>query len=326
MLIDQSNQPQQDPRQYVPPQGQTWTTHTRLLTTHKNTWSPITTTTINPSSQTPSSKTPNTTLYSLTTTPKFAIGQRAILIKTPPGSSHGNILWDCLTLLDAPTITWIKSQGGLSAIVISHPHYYASHLRWGWEFGCPVYVSDVDAGWCGREDAWGVRRLLAGDETEIVPGITAIRAGGHFEGSLVLHSVYGAGEQPGDEEDGEGEGDGEEGKKKKHPGALFIADTLVTVPSALYPHNRPPGTTSYGFFWSIPNMIPLSPNAMRGIWRAVEGWEFGSTHGAFVGLDVWDGDGDGGRGTVKERIRESMRIQARGAGWVGSFDLGEEWP
>ena len=74
-------------------------------------------------------------------------------------------------------------------------------------------------------------------------------------------------------------------------------------------------------------MIPLSPESMRGIWRALEGWEFGSTHGAFVGLDVWDEeDADDGRGSVKERVRESMRIQARGAGWVGEFGLGEEWP
>jgi hypothetical protein len=74
--------------------------------------------------------------------------------------------------------------------------------------------------------------------------------------------------------------------------------------------------------WSIPNMIPLPPGEMRKMWKALEGWEFGSTHGAFVGLDV--SDGDGGERSVKERVRESMRIQARGEGWEGS--LGEEWP
>jgi hypothetical protein len=61
---------------------------------------------------------------------------------------------------------------------------------------------------------------------------------------------------------------------------------------------------------------------MRKMWKALEGWEFGSTHGAFVGLDVRDGDG--GEISVKERVRESMRIQARGEGWEGT--LGEEWP
>lgn len=171
-----------------------------------------------------------------------------------------------------------------------------------------MYVSSLDVEWLQREDHWGIRRLLSAEATEIVPGINAITTGGHFPGSLVLHS------------DASCEPDDVQGEKK---GRLFIADTLVTVPSALYSKNRPAGTTSYGFFWSIPNMIPLSPDAMRGIWKALEPWEFGSTHGAFVGLNV--GDEDGG-GMVKERIRESMQIQARGAGWVGEFGLGEEWP
>ena len=128
--------------------------------------------------------------------------------------------------------------------------------------------------------------------TQIVPGVTAIRNGGHFEGSLVLHVDVG------------GSSTSTSGEKPR----LLIADTLVTVPSALYAKNRPPGTTSYAFMWSIPNMIPLPPGEMRKMWKALAGWEFGSTHGAFVGLDVRDGDG--GERSVKERVRESMRIQA----------------
>ena len=73
-------------------------------------------------------------------------------------------------------------------------------------------------------------------------------------------------------------------------------------------------------------MIPLAPEAIQGIWKALEPWDFGSTHGAFVGLDVEDDLEEGGGGRVKERIRESMRIQARGMGWVGEKGLGEEWP
>jgi glyoxylase-like metal-dependent hydrolase (beta-lactamase superfamily II) len=287
---------QQDPRQYVPPTGQTWTSHSKLLTTHKNTFTPLT----------PQNK----DIYSITTTPKLAIGQRALLIKTP---SHGNVLWDCLTLLDRETKHWINSQGGLQAIVISHPHYYTTHLTWGHEFNCPVYISGLDAEWCQRKDLWGIRRLLSDDgATEIVPGVTAITTGGHFPGSLVLHT------------DASCEPEGVDGERK---GRLFIADTLVTVPSALYSKNRPPGTTSYGFYWSIPNMIPLSPDSIQGIWKALEGWEFGSTHGAVVGLDVEDDLEEGGGGRVKERVRESMRIQARGMGWVlGEGGLGESWP
>lgn len=236
----------------------------------------------------------NPNFWSITTTPKFAIGQRAILIKTP----HGNVLWDCLALLDDATIAWINSQGGLKAIVISHPHYYTSHLTWAATFQCPVYISAADADWVQRADHWDLKRLLSDEPTQIIPGITAIATGGHFPGSLVLHAES-AGEKP----------------------RLFVADTLVTVPSALYAKNRPAGTTSYAFMWSIPNMIPLPPGEMRKMWKALERWEFGSTHGAFTGLDVRDGDGGG---SVKERVRESMRIQARGEGWEGS--LGSEWP
>lgn len=260
-----------------------------MSTKYSNTWSPI------------DSDNPN--FWSISTTPKFAIGQRAILIKTP----HGNVLWDCLTLLDDATIAWIQSQGGLKAIVISHPHYYTSHLTWAATFECPVYVSAEDKEWVQRVDHWDLRRLLSTEPTTIVPGVTAITTGGHFPGSLVLHT------------DIDRDREGGRAKEKPH---LFIADTLVTVPSALYAKDRPKGTTSYAFMWSIPNMIPLPPGEMRKMWKALEGWEFGSTHGAFVGLDVWEGDGGGM--SVKERVRESMRIQARGEGWEGM--LGGEWP
>jgi hypothetical protein len=189
----------------------------------------------------------------------------------------------------------------LEAIVISHPHYYTSHLAWASVFGCKVYLSGEDEGWVQRVDHWGLRRLLPTEPTVIVKGITAITTGGHFPGSLVLHA---------------------ENSNKNEVPRLFIADTLVTVPSALYAKNRPAGTTSFAFMWSIPNMIPLPPGEMRKMWKALESWEFGSTHGAFVGLDVFDGDG--GERSVKERVRESMRIQARGEGWEGT--LGEEWP
>jgi hypothetical protein len=239
----------------------------------------------------------NCKIWSITTTPKFAIGQRAILILSP----HGNVLWDCLTLLDDATIALIKAQGGLKAIVISHPHYYASHLAWASVFECPVYISGEDKEWVQRVDYSGLRRLLGKEPTVVVKGITAITTGGHFPGSLVLHT---------------------ENSNKNEKPRLFIADTLVTVPSALYAKNRPAGTTSFAFMWSIPNMIPLPPGEMQKMWKALEGWEFGSTHGAFVGLDVFDGKG--GERSVKERVRESMRIQARGEGWEGT--LGEEWP
>ena len=55
-------------------------------------------------------------------------------------------------------------------------------------------------------------------------------------------------------------------------------------------------------------MIPLPPKELMKMWRAIKPLEFESTHGAFVGTEVRDK-------RVKERVLESMKIQARGEGW-----------
>ena len=47
-------------------------------------------------------------LIGIGTQPTFAIGQRALLLCTP----HGNILWDCISLIDEATVTLIKGLGG----------------------------------------------------------------------------------------------------------------------------------------------------------------------------------------------------------------------
>jgi glyoxylase-like metal-dependent hydrolase (beta-lactamase superfamily II) len=86
--------------------------------------------------------------------------------------------------------------------VISHPHFYTTHLDWSKIFNCPVYVAAEDAEWLNRVDYLKMRRLIEGPTQEIVSGVTAVKVGGHFDGSMVLHW------------------------KKK----LFIADSMYTVP------------------------------------------------------------------------------------------------
>ena len=54
--------------------------------------------------------------------PPTAIGQRALLITTPAG----NVLWDMISYLDDELIRQIRELGGVSAIAISHPHFYGS--------------------------------------------------------------------------------------------------------------------------------------------------------------------------------------------------------
>jgi len=103
----------------------------------------------------------------------------------------------------------IKSKGGLSAIVISHPHYYTTLALWAEVFDCPVYLSAEDQEWICGPALLSARLKLIKETTEsILPGVTAVKLGGHFDGSLVLHW------------------------KKK----LFIADTFVTVPVGLPSH------------------------------------------------------------------------------------------
>ena len=55
-------------------------------------------------------------------------------------------------------------------------------------------------------------------------------------------------------------------------------------------------------------MIPLPPIEILKMWRAIEPYDFDTTHGAFVGMDVRDK-------FLKKRVLESMKIQTRGEGW-----------
>ncbi len=64
-------------------------------------------------------------MYSITTKPKFAIGQTAFLIQ----SKTLNVMWDCISYLDDKTIQRIYDLGGIQAIALSHPHYYSTQLN-----------------------------------------------------------------------------------------------------------------------------------------------------------------------------------------------------
>src|SRR3954467_8953854 len=92
----------EDPRQYVPPEGQRWTTLEELRAGHRNRIAD------------------EAGLVGIATTPSFAIGQRALLV--PYGES--NLLWDCVTLLDDETAAEVQRRGGLAAIAMPHPHHY----------------------------------------------------------------------------------------------------------------------------------------------------------------------------------------------------------
>lgn len=204
-------------RQFVPPTGQNFTTLSAL----KSSTSPKYTNKHKPLDA-------DDRFISIWTEPKFGIGQRAILIKTPAG----NVLWDCITLLNDETVEWINNKGGLKAVVISHPHYYTTHLEWAKTFNCPVYISKEDEEWlCRKSASQSAGQVFV--ETEDVDifktGVKAVKLGGHFPGSLVC----------------------------LHDGRLLIADTLLMTPAGMgnwKDKPRPKGMNSFAFMWSIPNV------------------------------------------------------------------------
>jgi glyoxylase-like metal-dependent hydrolase (beta-lactamase superfamily II) len=152
----------------VPPSGHSWTSIEKLKATHRNEFK---------------QDENDGRIWSIFSTPQMAIGQRAILIQT----ESGNVLWDCISLLDQETIDFIKSRGGLAAMAISHPHFYSTHLEWAREFQCPVYLAYEDQEWLNREDTENRRIFFKGEVQNILPGVNMVKVGGHFPGSSVLH-------------------------------------------------------------------------------------------------------------------------------------------
>jgi hypothetical protein len=160
----------EDERQYVNPDGQQWTTLEALRSTYKNVI-----------------EQEEAGLYSINTEPKFGIGQRAFLIRTP----EGNVLWDCVALLDDATIARIEELGGVAEIAVSHPHYYSTMVEWSRAFGgAPIHIHEAERPWVMRPDP--CIRFWKGRILELRGGLRLVSTGGHFEGYQVLHWPSGA--------------------------------------------------------------------------------------------------------------------------------------
>ncbi len=218
----------EDERQYVGWQGQQWTTLADLQADHDNII-----------------KTEEPGLTGIGTQPGFAIGQRALLVQT----TEGNLLWDCISLIDEATIAAVNGLGGIRAIAISHPHYYSSMIAWSRAFDAPIILHAADRQWVMRPDARIV--FWEGETKGLWDGMTLIRGGGHFEGGTVLHWPAGAA-----------------GK-----GVLLSGDILQVVSDRRY----------VSFMYSYPNLIPLPAHEVRRIVAAVEPYAYERIYGAW-----WD--------------------------------------
>jgi hypothetical protein len=242
-----------DARQYVGWEGQRWTTLDELRRNHHNRIEQL-----------------EPSLTGIGTEPSFAIGQRALLVETP----EGNLLWDCISLLDDATVATVHARGGLAAIAISHPHYYASMVEWSRAFNAPIYLHRADRQWVMRPDP--SIRFWSGERLPLFGGITLVRCGGHFPGATIAHWPAGA-----------------EGK-----GALLVGDVLQVVQDRRY----------VSFMFSYPNLIPLPPHIVERIARTVATYDFDRIYGAW-----WDRvvDHDGKAAVARSAARYAAAVRSR---------------
>ncbi|WP_377891058.1 MBL fold metallo-hydrolase [Alkalihalobacillus sp. R86527] len=180
-------------------------------------------------------------LYSITTSPSFAIGQTAYVVQ----ANGLNILWDCITYLDQQTIDALHQLGGIDAIAISHPHYYSTQVEWAEAFDVPIYLHEDDRGWVMRDS--NHLSFWSGEELELCSGAKIIRLGGHFKGGAVLHF--------------EGE----------DTGTLLTGDIIQVVADQEW----------VSFMYSYPNLIPLPATKVRDMAERVQSLPFKQIYNAF---------------------------------------------
>jgi hypothetical protein len=211
-----------DPRQYVPEEGQRWTSLGELRAEHEN------------------EIREDGGLTGIGVEPWFAIGQRALLVD--------GVMWDCVHLVDDAAAEEVERRGGLTAIAVSHPHYYTGMIEWAHRFGCPVYIHADDERWIMRPDP--AIELWDGDVKEIGEGLTLLRLGGHFAGGTVLHWAAGR--------------------------SLLSGDIVQVIPDRAH----------VSFMYSYPNLIPLPAEVVQEMAQRLERFEFDTLYGAWWGRIV----------------------------------------
>ena len=218
----------EEERQYVPARGQSWTTLAALSQSHMNSLREYEAGVIGVGAG-------------------FAIGQRALLLRT----AGGNVLWDCVATLDAATVTAVKALGGISAIAISHPHFYTTMVEWAQAFGAHIHLHVADRQWIMRPDP--AIYLWEGETHKLWDGVTLIRCGGHFEGGTVLHWQ-------------ERTKAGAEGR-----GVVCAGDILTVATDRKW----------LSFMRSYPNFIPLSAREVEHIGQAMAPFSFDVLYGHY---------------------------------------------
>ncbi len=242
----------EDERQFVGAGGQQWLTLAELQQTHRNVI-----------------REEEPGLHSILTEPDFAIGERAFLVQT----DQGNLLWDCLALLDPQTVENVRSLGGIRAIAISHPHFYTTMIEWSREFGdAAVYLNARDQDWAMRPDARV--RFWEGERLDLFGGLSLHRTPGHFDGFQVALWAGGAAGQ----------------------GVLLAGDQPQVCADRRW----------VTFMYSYPNYIPLGPKAIERISTTLQALRFERLYGAFPGRTILDD----ARGAIARSAARYLRALA----------------
>jgi glyoxylase-like metal-dependent hydrolase (beta-lactamase superfamily II) len=209
-----------DDRQYVNAHGQSWTTLDELQEDHVNDLREV-----------------EPGLLGIGSSPQIAIGERALVIQRP----DGGVMWDCTPLITDAALGAIKAKGGVRAIAISHPHFYATMVDWSRALGgVPIYLHEDNRDWVMRPDS--AIEFWSGESKRLAEGITLVRTGGHFPGSTVLHWA-----------------DGANGK-----GVLMTGDSIMVVPDRRW----------VSFMYSFPNLVPLNARTVEAIVKSVRAYQF----------------------------------------------------
>ena len=237
-----------DERQWVPPDGQRWTSLPELgVAGHATEVAEV-----------------EPGLTGIGVAPRVGIGQRALVVRTAGGA----LLWDPPGFLDDAAVAAMWEAGGLSAISASHPHFYGVAVEWSRAFdGVPILLPEADRGWLMRPDP-AVRRWT--EELEVLPGVTLVRCGGHFDGSAVVHWAGGAGGR----------------------GALLVGDTVLVTP----------GLDRVGFMRSPPNFLPLPAPAVHRVVETLERRTYDRIHGGWWSTTIATGARDVVRASARRHV------------------------
>jgi glyoxylase-like metal-dependent hydrolase (beta-lactamase superfamily II) len=224
----------EDERQYVGWGGQRWTTPAELAARHRLRVDV------------------DAGLLGVGIAPDFAIPQRALLLPT----GAGNLLWECVSLVDDAALAALRARGGVDRIVISHPHFYSAMVDWSEALGgVEILLHEADREWVLRPSPR--IRWWQGDELALSDDVTLIRCGGHFPGSTALHWKDGP----------------------RAGGALFPGDALQVVMDRRH----------VTFMYSYPNFIPMATADVRAMRDRLARFAFEDVYGYTWGRNILGG-------------------------------------